>query len=108
MAEQETPSNHLCSFCGKPNTLCEKMIAGPKGANICNECVDVCIELLGKKAPGPENTAATGQSHADNPEISLLKEQITGLQNRMRILEKLVATSLPVAKLPEAEKTRPA
>jgi ATP-dependent Clp protease ATP-binding subunit ClpX len=34
-----------CSFCGKTQTQVRKLIAGP-GAYICNECVDLCNEII--------------------------------------------------------------
>src|SRR5579862_3832114 len=34
-----------CSFCGKPSSEVEKVIAGP-GVYICNECVGLCGEIL--------------------------------------------------------------
>lgn len=35
-----------CSFCGKPQSEVSKLIAGDS-AYICNECVDVCVDLIG-------------------------------------------------------------
>ena len=35
-----------CSFCNKPQAQVRKMIAGPNGAYICDECVDVCAEII--------------------------------------------------------------
>ncbi len=35
-----------CSFCGRSGTQVERLIAGPPGIFICNECVDVCSTLL--------------------------------------------------------------
>ena len=35
-----------CSFCGKSQGQVRKLIAGPKGAYICDECVDVCAEII--------------------------------------------------------------
>ena len=35
----------LCSFCGKSQSQIDKLIAGP-GVYICNECVDLCIDIL--------------------------------------------------------------
>ncbi len=37
---------NFCSFCGKPEELVKKLIAGPSGVYICDECIDVCKELL--------------------------------------------------------------
>ena len=35
-----------CSFCGKTDGQVRKMIAGPNGAYICDECVDICAEII--------------------------------------------------------------
>ncbi len=35
-----------CSFCGKSQEQVRKLIAGPNGAFICDECVDVCSEII--------------------------------------------------------------
>ena len=34
-----------CSFCGKSQNQVKKLIAGP-GAYICNECIDLCTEII--------------------------------------------------------------
>ncbi len=53
-----------CSFCGKPQGHVRKLITG-NGVFICDECIDVCNDIvtheLGGKAPGEssENSAAT-------------------------------------------------
>jgi ATP-dependent Clp protease ATP-binding subunit ClpX len=39
-----------CSFCGKPENVVEKLIAGPDGICICNECVKLCDDILTEKA----------------------------------------------------------
>ena len=36
-----------CSFCGKHQEQVERVIAGP-GAYICNECVHLCMNILGE------------------------------------------------------------
>ena len=35
-----------CSFCGKGQNQVRKLIAGPNGAYICDECVDICQEII--------------------------------------------------------------
>ena len=35
-----------CSFCGKPQSQVRKLIAGPNGTYICDECVDICSEII--------------------------------------------------------------
>lgn len=35
-----------CSFCGKTSDEVKKMIAGPNGVYICDECIGICDEIL--------------------------------------------------------------
>lgn len=37
-----------CSFCGKPRDRVGKIIAGP-GVYICNECVELCVEIMAEE-----------------------------------------------------------
>ena len=39
-------SQRFCSFCGKPEELVKKLIAGQNGAFICDECVEICKDML--------------------------------------------------------------
>jgi ATP-dependent Clp protease ATP-binding subunit ClpX len=39
-----------CSFCGKQQRKVNKLIAGP-GVYICNECVDLCVEIIAQERP---------------------------------------------------------
>ena len=46
-----------CSFCGKPQTRVEKLIAGPRGVFICNECVGLCDRIVaGTWAPSRDKS----------------------------------------------------
>ena len=36
----------FCSFCGKPKELVKRLVAGPNGIYICDECIEVCREIL--------------------------------------------------------------
>ena len=35
-----------CSFCGKTQDQVRRLISGPNGAYICDECVDICAEII--------------------------------------------------------------
>ena len=35
-----------CSFCGKPQEIVKKIIAGPNGVFICDECVEICQNIM--------------------------------------------------------------
>ena len=45
MSESSTDNQERCSFCGKSRSQVKKLIQGP-AANICNECVDLCIDIM--------------------------------------------------------------
>lgn len=50
MANNEKNKEICCSFCGKHNSEVKKMIAGPDGVYICNECVKVCDKVICESA----------------------------------------------------------
>ncbi|MBQ3571506.1 MAG: ATP-dependent Clp protease ATP-binding subunit ClpX, partial [Clostridia bacterium] len=39
-------SDLRCSFCGKLNSQVKKLIAGPDGVYICDECVEICQRVI--------------------------------------------------------------
>lgn len=60
-----------CSFCLKPDTEVEKLVAGP-GVYICNECVDLCVQLIAvqpdaSKAAAEPTAEPTTESGAAEP-----------------------------------------
>ena len=38
--------NQHCSFCGKPKEETRRLITGPDGACICDECVEICKSMV--------------------------------------------------------------
>ena len=46
MAGKFTDDTIRCSFCNKTQAQVRKLIAAPNGAYICDECVDVCAEII--------------------------------------------------------------
>lgn len=45
MARNEDRRNIRCSFCGKPQSLADRLVAG-EGCYICDECVRMCMDLF--------------------------------------------------------------
>jgi hypothetical protein len=43
--EKEKESGIFCSFCGKEDREIHSMVAGKEGVFICNECVDLCVDI---------------------------------------------------------------
>lgn len=53
-----------CSFCTKESEDVEKVIAGP-GVYICNECVNLCNEILGAPAQEDQSDLPYWQQMSD-------------------------------------------
>jgi len=70
-----------CSFCGKHKDSVQKLIVSESVA-ICNECVDLCQELLEDRAPD----AATKRSTRDPQEIKRFLDQYVVGQERAKIV----------------------
>ena len=54
-----------CSFCGKTQNQVRKLIAGPNGAFICDECVDICQEIIMEELDEFGHTVEQGHSTLD-------------------------------------------
>ncbi|HEU5227311.1 MAG TPA: ATP-dependent Clp protease ATP-binding subunit ClpX [Ktedonobacteraceae bacterium] len=39
-------TTYRCSFCGKSQDQVQRLIAGPAGVYICDECIDLCREII--------------------------------------------------------------
>ncbi len=59
-----------CSFCGKTDGQVRKLIAGPSGAYICDECVDICAEIIEEELREEEEEV---YQEEEAQEINLLK-----------------------------------
>ncbi len=48
-----TRGQYHCSFCGKPQDQVRRLIAGPGAVYICDECVELCREIIDEETPPP-------------------------------------------------------
>ena len=60
MAKTDERKSIRCSFCGKPQSLVERLIAG-NGAYICDECVKLCMSIVDADYVPKENNAGKSQ-----------------------------------------------
>lgn len=67
MAGKNSDNDIKCSFCNKSQSQVRKLIAGPGGVFICDECVDVCADILEEEFEDDDVQEATGL------DINLLK-----------------------------------
>ena len=66
MAGKYNDNDIRCSFCGKHQGAVRKLIQGKPGVYICDECVDICTDILDEEF----NSAAV---ESDTLDINLLK-----------------------------------
>ena len=68
MAGKNSGSDVRCSFCNKSQDQVKKMIAGPAGVYICDECIEICSDILEEEfdQDTEDNAEAT-------PDFKLLK-----------------------------------
>ena len=59
-----------CSFCGKAQEQVNRLISGPNGAFICDECIDICAEILEDEAIEERDS-----NHSAKEDINLLKPE---------------------------------
>lgn len=78
--EKENKKRGLhCSFCGKYQTECQKLIAGPN-VFICDECIRLCVEIINEECPvqcGPQYKLIPKPGR----EVFLDGELISGIKN---------------------------
>ena len=58
-----------CSFCGKTQEQVRKLIAEPQGAYICDECVDICAEII------EEELGEDAEGAVEEEQINLIKPE---------------------------------
>ena len=79
-----------CSFCNKPQNMVRKLIAGPDGAFICDECIEICMDILEEELEADEDAEEKKSS-----DINLLKpreikafldESVIGQEDAKKVL----------------------
>lgn len=46
---------YRCSFCDKSQEKVHRLVAGPRGVYICNECADLCVRIMGEDGQKPDS-----------------------------------------------------
>lgn len=78
-----------CSFCGKTQEQVNRMISGPNGAFICDECVDICAEIIEEEnLEEKENTSVKEEINLIKPEEmkAFLDEYVIGQDQAKKVL----------------------
>ena len=59
MSYKDNDDGLVCSFCGKRQDVVRKLVAGP-GVYICDECIDLCNEIIAEDVQSAEEEAKEG------------------------------------------------
>jgi ATP-dependent Clp protease ATP-binding subunit ClpX len=87
--EPATPDERRCSFCSRMEGEVQRLIAGPEGVFICNECVELCRDILEGEHSRP---ASAGLASYGRPSLSpqqlydKLEEYVVGQEAAKRVL----------------------
>lgn len=77
-ANQTTKRVYRCSFCGKAQTEVDTLVGGP-GVFICNECVQLCGQIIdNKKQRRPSAQEAPNSLLPDNAPTETLLKTLAG------------------------------
>ena len=74
-----------CSFCGKPQSDVRKMIAGPEGSYICDECVEICMDIIDDEFSSEEAPFEDEANNGNDLNINLLTPREIKSQVRVRM-----------------------
>ena len=76
-----------CSFCRKSNEQVRRLLSGPPGVYICNECIMLCAEILDDEFAQEEEYELEGINLLKPKEIKkFLDEYVIGQEDAKRVL----------------------
>ena len=75
----------FCSFCGKNQNEVRRLIAGPS-VYICDECVDLCNDIISEESQAVESESATEKLPVPTEIKNILDEYVIGQERAKRIL----------------------
>lgn len=89
-AGQEPPEAEIrrCSFCNRDEDAIHRLIAGPEGVFICNECVDLCRDILDGETSRPIGGLSTSGKPSLSPQeiFTRLQEYVISQEHAKRVL----------------------
>jgi ATP-dependent Clp protease ATP-binding subunit ClpX len=77
---------YRCSFCGKSQDQVQRLIAGPGGVYICDECVDLCREIIEEEQSTSKPRVATGKIPTPRKIYDQLNQYVIGQDRAKKTL----------------------
>jgi ATP-dependent Clp protease ATP-binding subunit ClpX len=76
-----------CSFCGKPQEQVRKLLAGPNDVYICDECIELCYEIVEEEFEDDVIASDTGINLLKPVEIkAFLDQYVIGQEEAKKVL----------------------
>jgi len=88
MAGKNSDDKVRCSFCNKTQDQVKKLIAGPSGVYICDECIDICSDIIEEEFDEEEFDTSSQEINLLKPvEIKeFLDEYVIGQETAKKVL----------------------
>ena len=88
MAGKMTDDIVRCSFCGKTQAQVRKLIAGPNGTYICDECIGICSEIIEEELDYNDDREVFDDINLLTPEEmkSFLDDYVIGQEEAKKVL----------------------
>jgi ATP-dependent Clp protease ATP-binding subunit ClpX len=82
-----TRGQYHCSFCGKGQEHVRRLIAGPGAVYICDECVDLCREIIDEEqTPQPKSRVPLTKVPTPKRIVELLDQHVIGQERAKKVL----------------------
>ena len=82
-----TRGQYHCSFCGKGQESVKRLIAGPGAVYICDECVELCREIIEEERTGqPKPKATSSKMPTPKRMVELLDQYVVGQERAKKVL----------------------
>ncbi len=80
--------NQRCSFCRRAHDEVNRLIAGPEGVYICDECVELCREILSEESSLPKSSGDYKVARVPSPKeiVAHLDQYVVGQERAKRVL----------------------
>ncbi|HEX9058359.1 MAG TPA: ATP-dependent Clp protease ATP-binding subunit ClpX [Ktedonobacterales bacterium] len=77
---------YRCSFCGKSQDQVQRLIAGPGGVYICDECIDLCREIIEEEQSTAKPRVAAGKMPTPKKIYDQLNQYVIGQDRAKKTL----------------------
>ncbi len=75
-----------CSFCKRPETMVKRLINGPDGVNICDECVKLCNRILAQQEASSEEEVFPSYVPSPKEIYEQLNQYVIGQDRAKKVL----------------------